>query len=209
MREMGAKGAVLCSSKPSYGAGSKSCLYECEGFDYLKHVVTWDESWFHYWTPECKEKLRVWKTVEGKAPRKLKEQPSAGKDSGYRVLGLSRDDHDWTQWTRQNSDCRPIYTDASLTGNYGEEMWITVGMRSPNAWNTRPHTATLTTLLLADCGTYSHIPSILRHQITICSQELNGNRCGTAHCDHRDYCLFGGKLVYSRNRKTHTVTIKC
>ncbi len=37
--------------------------YEYEGFDFLKCIVTGDESWFHYWTKEYKEKLRVWKTV--------------------------------------------------------------------------------------------------------------------------------------------------
>ncbi len=26
--------------------------YEHEGFDFLKCIVTGDESWFHYWTPE-------------------------------------------------------------------------------------------------------------------------------------------------------------
>ncbi len=52
---------------------------EHEGCNFLKCIVTGDKRWFHYWTPECKEKLRLWKTVEVKAPCKFKEQPSTGK----------------------------------------------------------------------------------------------------------------------------------
>ncbi len=68
--------------------------YECEGFNFLKHTVTRDESWLHYWISECKAKSRVWETVEEKVSRKFKITAAQGQDSWYQVLGLSSGDHD-------------------------------------------------------------------------------------------------------------------
>ena len=53
--------------------------YHEEGDDFLSRIVTGDESWVHYWTPESKEASKVWKTQDEEAPRKAKEIPSAGK----------------------------------------------------------------------------------------------------------------------------------
>ncbi len=49
------------------------------GDDYLQRIVTGDETWVHYWTPETKKQSSVWKLPEEPAPKKFKERPSAGK----------------------------------------------------------------------------------------------------------------------------------
>lgn len=53
--------------------------YENDGEAFLERIVTGDESWVHYWTPETKSQSMVWKTADEAAPRKFKAVPSAGK----------------------------------------------------------------------------------------------------------------------------------
>lgn len=53
--------------------------YEADGAKFLNRIVTGDETWIHFWTPETKRASMVWKTVDEPAPKKFKEQPSAGK----------------------------------------------------------------------------------------------------------------------------------
>lgn len=53
--------------------------YNEEGDSLLQRIVTSDESWMHYWTPEMKRASMVWKTADENAPQKFKEKPSAGK----------------------------------------------------------------------------------------------------------------------------------
>ncbi len=53
--------------------------YHEEGEDFLSRIVTGDESWVHYWTPETKEASKVWKRKDEEAPHKAKQIPSAGK----------------------------------------------------------------------------------------------------------------------------------
>lgn len=53
--------------------------YEREGDEFLSRIVTGDESWVHYWTPETKQASMVWKKTEEEALRKFKTVPSAGK----------------------------------------------------------------------------------------------------------------------------------
>ena len=53
--------------------------YHEEGDDFLSRIVTGDESWVHYWTPESKEASKVWKMQDEEAPRKAKEIPFVGK----------------------------------------------------------------------------------------------------------------------------------
>ena len=54
-------------------------LYNEEGEAFFDRVVTGDETWVHYWTPETKEASKQWKTRDEPTPVKFKEQPSAGK----------------------------------------------------------------------------------------------------------------------------------
>lgn len=53
--------------------------YNEVGHEILDRVVTGDESWIHFWTPESKEQLKQWKKKEEETPRKCKQVPSAGK----------------------------------------------------------------------------------------------------------------------------------
>lgn len=53
--------------------------YNEQGDDFLNRIVTGDESWIHFWTPETKQASMVWKTKDEPAPKKFKQQASAGK----------------------------------------------------------------------------------------------------------------------------------
>ena len=47
--------------------------------DYLKRIVTGDESWFHFYEPESKFQSSKWKRKDKVPPIKAKSVPSAGK----------------------------------------------------------------------------------------------------------------------------------
>jgi len=53
--------------------------YAEKGDKFLQQIVTGDESWVHYWTPESKQASMVWKTKDESAPKKFKVVPSSGK----------------------------------------------------------------------------------------------------------------------------------
>lgn len=53
--------------------------YENEGNDFLDKIVTGDESWVHYFTPETKRSSKEWRHVGSPPPKKCKQVPSAGK----------------------------------------------------------------------------------------------------------------------------------
>lgn len=53
--------------------------YNQGGEEFLDRIVTGDETWFHYWTPETKARSMVWKKKDQPAPKKFKQQASAGK----------------------------------------------------------------------------------------------------------------------------------
>ncbi len=44
-----------------------------EGESFFNQIVTGDETWLHYWTPECKSASTVWKSANETAPQKFKE----------------------------------------------------------------------------------------------------------------------------------------
>jgi histone-lysine N-methyltransferase SETMAR len=50
-----------------------------EGDDFLKWIVTGDETWVHHYQPETKEKRMQWKRALYPVAKKFKTQPSAGK----------------------------------------------------------------------------------------------------------------------------------
>ncbi len=217
--------------------------YEHEGFDFLKYIVMEDESWFHCWTPECKEKSRVWKTGEKKAPCKFKEQPSVGKIFStmfwdYQgVIMIEYSPPGRTGFANAYSDTLMRLQQAIKEKRHGLLLERVVQMHG----NAQPHTVMFTISLLADfkwdifphphipsaqpllwclppyywstsSGTYSLIPIFPQSRTggllfvpgnqTRAWLLLIRNRCGTACCDHWDYRLFRGKLVYSRNRRT-------
>ena len=45
----------------------------------MRHYVTVDETWIHYYTPETKNQSKVWTRSGESAPKKAKTVPSAGK----------------------------------------------------------------------------------------------------------------------------------
>lgn len=61
-----------------------SCLallqrYSAEGNDFLRRIITGDESWFHHFTPEMKRSSMEWMHTNSPVRLKAKVQPSAGK----------------------------------------------------------------------------------------------------------------------------------
>ncbi len=53
--------------------------YKKYGNELLVRVITGDEVWIHYWTPETKTSSSVWKMKDEPLPRKFKMEHSAGK----------------------------------------------------------------------------------------------------------------------------------
>jgi histone-lysine N-methyltransferase SETMAR len=55
------------------------CRYAEEGEKFLSRIVTGDEKWVHYYTPETKEKSKQWVAKGARPPKKAKMESSAGK----------------------------------------------------------------------------------------------------------------------------------
>jgi histone-lysine N-methyltransferase SETMAR len=53
--------------------------YDENTVDFLDSIVTGDETWCHYVTPETKQQSRLWKHTGSPPPKKFKQQLSAGK----------------------------------------------------------------------------------------------------------------------------------
>jgi histone-lysine N-methyltransferase SETMAR len=53
--------------------------YEREGTEFLDSVVTCDETWVHYFTPESQRASKQWKHNHSPPPKKVKAIFSAGK----------------------------------------------------------------------------------------------------------------------------------
>ncbi len=53
--------------------------YHMKGDELIECIVTGDESWIHFSTPETEAQSKVWKKEEEDTPKKLKTVPSAGK----------------------------------------------------------------------------------------------------------------------------------
>lgn len=60
---------------------SKQCLdlFKRNSQEFLRRVVTVDETWIHYYTPESKRQSKQWIFRGESAPKKAKTVPSAGK----------------------------------------------------------------------------------------------------------------------------------
>ncbi len=53
-------------------------VFNEKGHEFLNQIVTGDETWVHYWTPESKEASKTW-IGKHEAPVKFRTEPSAGK----------------------------------------------------------------------------------------------------------------------------------
>lgn len=60
---------------------SQHCLdmFKRNPADFLRRIVTIDETWIHHYTPESKESAKQWVGPGGSAPKRPKTQQSAGK----------------------------------------------------------------------------------------------------------------------------------
>jgi len=56
--------------------------YRHEGDDFLLHIVTGDESWFHHFEPETKRQSMEWRYLHSPSKKKAKTVPSAAKVMG-------------------------------------------------------------------------------------------------------------------------------
>jgi len=56
--------------------------YQHEGDDFLHHIVTGDESWFHHFEPETKRQSMEWYHMHSPSKKKAKTVPSAVKVMG-------------------------------------------------------------------------------------------------------------------------------
>ncbi len=53
--------------------------YNEEWESFLNRIATTNETWLHYWTPECKSTSMAWKTTDKTASQKFKEKTSVDK----------------------------------------------------------------------------------------------------------------------------------
>jgi len=56
--------------------------YRHKGNDFLLHIVTGDESWFHHFEPETKQQSMEWHHLHSPSKKKAKTVPSAAKVMG-------------------------------------------------------------------------------------------------------------------------------
>jgi len=54
-------------------------LFKRNPKEFLHRLVTVDETWIHWYTPETKEQSKQWTSPGEPAPKKAKTVPSAGK----------------------------------------------------------------------------------------------------------------------------------
>jgi len=53
--------------------------FEEEGEEFLDSIVTGNETWAHYYTPETKEQSKQWRHTHSPKVKKFKQEKSAGK----------------------------------------------------------------------------------------------------------------------------------
>ena len=53
--------------------------FETEGEDFLKKIITGDETWVHHYDPENKRQSMEYRHKESSQPKKFKTKASAGK----------------------------------------------------------------------------------------------------------------------------------
>ena len=60
---------------------SEECLerFNKNKTDFVRQIITMDETWIHHYTPESKQQSKQWKEASCSAPKKTRSVPSAGK----------------------------------------------------------------------------------------------------------------------------------
>ena len=72
---------LTANHKRARVVASEKCLdmFQCDSKEFLRHYVTVDETWIHYYTPETKNQSKMSTGPGESAPKKAKKVPSAGK----------------------------------------------------------------------------------------------------------------------------------
>ena len=72
---------------------SKQCLdlFKRNSQVFLRRVVTVDETWIHYYTPESKRQSKQWSLLGDSAPKKAKTVPSGGRIMSTVFFGIPRE----------------------------------------------------------------------------------------------------------------------
>ena len=65
--------------RSSWGQYFRRIAFCYKIFEFLKRILTCDETWIHYFEPESKRQSMEWKHPSLPAKKKFKPQPSAGK----------------------------------------------------------------------------------------------------------------------------------
>jgi len=60
---------------------SEECLerFNKNKTDFVRQIITMDETWIHHYTPESKQQSKQWTEAGCSAPKKTRSVPSAGK----------------------------------------------------------------------------------------------------------------------------------
>jgi len=128
--------------------------YEAGGEEFLDSIVTGDETWAHYLTPETKEQSKQWKHATSPTPRKFKQTLSAGKVMAtvfWDRKGLLLCEFMPTGTTiTADRYCQTLKNLRRAIQNKRRGM-LTKGIRFHHD-NARPHTARVTTALIKDFG---------------------------------------------------------
>lgn len=134
--------------------------YEEEGETFLESILTCDETWVHYSTPESKRASMQWKRKGSPPPLKAKTTPSAGKVMAtvfWDFKGILHVDFLHTQKTINAQYYSNLLTQDVKTAIRGKrrKSQSSVSFLQDNA---RPHTAALT------CGTLENLKwNVLPH----------------------------------------------
>lgn len=128
--------------------------HEADGDEYLDSIVTGDETWVHYTTPETKEQSKQWKHTSSPKPRKFKQTLSAGKIMAsvfWDRKGILLCEF-MPRGTTINADryCETLKRLRRAIQNKRRGM-LTKGVRFHQD-NARPHTARVTNALLQQFG---------------------------------------------------------
>ena len=160
------------------------------GNNFLECIITGDESWIHFWTPETKEQSKVWKRKEEETLRKFKTIPSAGKV----MLTVFWDHHGPIYWEFSDGEKSSITQETYFdTLNH---LRNAIKLKRPGllSWkvcllhdNAQPHTARLIQFLLEDFKwiVFPHSPyspnlaPIDYHLFPRLKKELGGKRFAT------------------------------
>jgi len=87
--------------------------YRHEGDDFLLHIVTGDESWFHHFEPETKRQSMEWHHLHSPSKKKGKDSAISCKGDGHSLLGCRGVDFGRIPGTWGNHHCCSLCPDTA------------------------------------------------------------------------------------------------